>query len=84
MLQRINILFPKRTWQHLRVNAKRTGRSASDLIREAVEDKYNTSITQAQRRKAVDTILKNRVKLKGKVDYKALVEEGRDYEGRGY
>lgn len=82
--QRINLLFPKRTWRHLRAYAKRTKRSASDLIREAVEEKYFPSVSLEQRKKAIQAILKHRPHLKGKVDYKSWVEEGRDYEGRGY
>gem|GEM_PF-6563644 len=77
MLQRVNIMVPTHTWRRLRSHAKQAGRSASDLVREAVEEKYFPVPSLAQRQKAVKAIVNNRKKVKGKIHIKSLIEKGR-------
>lgn len=74
---RVNIMFDHRTWSQLKKIAFARNRTASDLVREAVQDCYLTNVT-AQRQKAIKHILAIRPKpVASTIDYKALINEGR-------
>lgn len=74
---RINVMFDQRTWSRLKKIAQIRNRTASDLVREAVQDCYLTNVTE-QRQNAIKHILAIRPKpVASTIDYKALINEGR-------
>lgn len=75
--KRVNIFFEEKTWTKLKKHAKQQHRSASNLIREAVEEKFFLQ-TAARRSSAFDAVLKHRPKAVKRIDYKKLINEGRD------
>lgn len=77
--KRTNILFSPEQWGKLQNLTKKTNTSIGELVRRAVDQMYLSEEELQQRRKAVEHILAHRVTLKGKVDYKALINEGRKY-----
>jgi predicted transcriptional regulator len=79
MLQiRTNILLDEKTHQKLKKLAKETNKSMGKLIREAVDGFYMED--EAKRRQLIkEQIKKYRVHLKGKVNYKELIEHGRKH-----
>lgn len=75
--KRVNILFNERIWKRLSAQAKRVGRSASDLVREAVEQQYIDE-KQIGRKAAFKKIVESRPRAaQTTIDYKSLVEKGR-------
>ncbi|MFW5720260.1 MAG: CopG family transcriptional regulator [Candidatus Dojkabacteria bacterium] len=75
---RTNVLLSENMYSTLKHLAAQKKVSIGKLIREAVEQKYMHN--EAERRMQVkEKTEKYRVQLKGKVNYKKLVEEGRKY-----
>lgn len=80
LTKRTNILFDEELWRTLVQLAKLNNTSVGKLIRDAVEEKYAKAADLEQRRQAFEAILKIRPKpVKGKIDYKALINAGRKY-----
>lgn len=77
LTKRTNILFSQRMWQELLALAKKQETSAADLIRNAVAVKYFSADANEGISRAYESILKNRKRATGKVDYKALINDGR-------
>lgn len=78
--KRVQILFEEHVWENLNKLARAKDTSISSLIRDAVEKKYVLEIELEKRRKAVEAILRHRpTPVKGKIDYKALINAGRKY-----
>lgn len=74
---RVNIMFDKKTWIRLKAISKEQNATTSELVRRAVHNQYLSSEAK-ERREAIQKILEIRPKpLKGKIDYKALINEGR-------
>lgn len=78
LTKRANILFEEKTWKELSRLAKNQKTSVGELVRNAVEEKYPRQLELEARRKAIEHIRRIRPKpVKGKIDYKALINEGR-------
>lgn len=74
---RVNIMFDKKTWTRLKAISKKQNATASELVRRAVDNQY-LSTEARERREAIQKILEIRPKpVKGKIDYKALINDGR-------
>lgn len=79
LTKRTNILFDDDLWKLLTSVAKREKTSVGDVVRSAVKKVYSEEDIIEKRKKAFETIRKVRVRQKGIVDYKALINEGRKY-----
>ena len=77
--KRTNILFDNDLWDLLTSVARREGSSVGEVVRKAVKKVYKESNLTERKIKAFDTIRKFRVKQKGTVDYKFLINAGRKY-----
>lgn len=77
--KRAHILFDQGLWDKLLKMAKEENTSVGEVVRSAVEEKLSKEEEAERRIKAIDSILKHRKRLKGKVDYKALINEGRRF-----
>ncbi len=78
LTKRTQILFDKDLWNKLVKLAKDQNTSASEFLREAAKEKLSREDELSQRRRAFENILKHRPKpVKGRIDYKALINEGR-------
>lgn len=78
LTKRANILFEEKTWKELASRAKKRNTSVGELVRSAIEEKYPSDQELQARKKALDHIREIRPKpFKGKIDYKALINEGR-------
>lgn len=78
--KRAHILFDEEMWRKLVSLAAAQNASIGELIRDAVQEKYDYKVDLERRRQAVDAILKIRPKpFKGRIDYKALINAGRKY-----
>jgi hypothetical protein len=79
-IKRAHILFDIQLWTILTTLAEARKTSVAKLIREAVAEKYAREDELSTRRKAIESILKHRpTPVKGKIDYKALINYGRRY-----
>lgn len=76
--KRGNILFSDEIWQTLEYLSREKGESISELIRQAVEKIYVQDAILEKRRKAWEEIKRIRPHFKGKIDYKALINYGRE------
>ena len=80
LTKRTNILFDEVLWKQLVKLSETKKTSVGQLIREAVQEKYQAAVDLEKRRQAIENILKIRPKpVKGKIDYKALINAGRKY-----
>ena len=80
LTKRTNILFDEVLWKQLVKLSETKKTSVGQLVREAVQEKYQAAVDLEKRRQAIDHILKIRPKpVKGKIDYKALINAGRKY-----
>ncbi len=77
LTKRTNILFSQRMWQELAALAKKQETSTANLIRNAVAIKYFSAGANERVSRAYESILKNRKHTAGKIDYKALINDGR-------
>lgn len=76
LTKRTNILFSRETWAKLERLARKQHASVGQLVRDAVQDRYFDEI-QKRAKEAYESILRNRIRIPGKLDYKALINEGR-------
>ena len=79
LTKRTNILFENELWDLLVAVAQREKSSVGEVVRKAVRKVYSEDEIIERRKKALETIKRIRVKQKGVVDYKALINEGRKY-----
>lgn len=79
LTRRTNILFDEHLWNKLSQVAKTERVSVGKLVRTALTEKYLENDDLEKIQKAHDTILKIRKITKGKIDYKALINEGRRF-----
>lgn len=79
LTRRTNILFDESLWNKLSQVAKTERVSVGKLVRTALTEKYLENDDLSRIQKAHDTILKIRKITKGKIDYKALINEGRRF-----
>ncbi len=78
LTKRTNILFSEEIWKKLLKLANEKNMSIGEFIRAAVEEKYDEEEILKKRKKAFERILEIRPKpVKGRTDYKALINEGR-------
>ena len=79
LTKRTNILFENELWDLLVGVAQREKTSVGEIVRKAVRKVYSEDEIIERRKKALETIKRIRVRQKGIVDYKALINEGRKY-----
>lgn len=80
MLQkRTNILFDKKTWQVLQLLAKQQEVSAGELVRKAVKNSYFSKGEIIRKKEIFKEIIALRKKVRAKLDYRQLIEDGRKY-----
>jgi hypothetical protein len=79
LTKRTNILFDNDLWDVLTSVARREKTSVGEVVRKAISKVYTEGDLIAQTKKAFETIRKFRVKQKGVLDYKALINDGRKY-----
>jgi hypothetical protein len=79
LTKRTNILFDNDLWDLLTSVARREKSSVGEVVRRAVSKVYKDDDIIEQKKRAFETIKKFRVKQKGILDYKALINEGRKY-----
>ena len=79
LTKRTNILFENELWDLLVGVAQREKTSVGEIVRKAVRKVYSEDEIIERRKKALETIKRIRVRQKGVVDYKALINEGRKY-----
>ena len=79
LTKRTNILLDNELWDLLTSVAKREKSSVGEVVRRAISKVYKDSDLVGRKKKAFETIRKFRVKQKGIVDYKSLINEGRKY-----
>ncbi len=76
---RTNILFDTQMWKQLQTLAKAQNTSVGQLVRDAVQKTYIEDQIQKDRAKAIEETIKIRPHLKGKIDYEAWINYGREY-----
>jgi hypothetical protein len=80
LTKRAHILFDQNTWKQLETSAKKEKASIGKVIRAVIHRHYALEEEQKRTAKAIDEILRIRPKpFKGKIDYKALINEGRRF-----
>lgn len=79
LTKRTNILFDEELWNLLVALAAKQKTSVGDLVRSAARKVYDADQQKFARKRACDAILAIRVKQKGKIDYKELINYGRKY-----
>lgn len=78
LTKRANILFEEKIWKELARKAKEQKTSVGELVRSAVKKEFLSEEDLEERKKVLDHIRKIRPKpVKGKIDYKALINKGR-------
>lgn len=78
LTKRTNILFMEDTWADLVTLAQNTDSSVGELVRNAVSKTYFSGRNLSKRTAAVNSILKNRVRVRG-LNYKDIISDGRKY-----
>lgn len=79
LTKRAQILFDEEVWKKMVSEAKAKNISVGGIVRQAIEEKYAEEAILERRRKAIESTLSHRPKpFKGKIDYKALINEGRE------
>lgn len=77
--KRTNILFSQDTWDRLVKLSNKQSVSVGELIRDAVQGAYFSDEVMIEKKRAYDAIIKKRPVFRGKINYKALISEGRKY-----
>lgn len=78
--KRSQILFDQDLWDKIATLAKAKSVSIGQLIRDVMREKYLEEEKLMKRKKAIERILKHRpAPVKGKIDYKELINYGRKY-----
>lgn len=76
LTKRTNILFDEKLWEELVELSKRTGTSIGQLVRTAVEDKYDEERKLARRAKTIEEILALKAEYQKKHKKKSKNKEG--------
>jgi len=79
LTKRTNILFNDDLWDLLTSVARKEKSSVGEVVRKAIIKVYAEDNFVERKNKAFETIKKFRVKQKGVVDYKTLINDGRKY-----
>ena len=79
LTKRTNILLNETYWKKATTMAKKYSTSVGGVIRIALDEKWDREEELKQRKEVIDNILKHRKVIKGKIDYKALINEGRRF-----
>ena len=79
LTKRTNILFNDDLWDLLTAVARKEKSSVGEVVRRAIIKVYAGDNFVERKNKAFVTIKKFRVKQKGVVDYKTLINDGRKY-----
>jgi hypothetical protein len=79
LTKRTNILFDNDLWDLLTSVARREKSSVGEVVRRAISKVYTQDNFIERKKEAFETIRKFRVKQKGIVNYKSLINEGRKY-----
>lgn len=80
LTKRTNILFSEELWKKLLKSAEVKKISVGEFVRRAVKEKYTQETDLEQRKQLLERIERIRPKpVKGKIDYKALINYGRKY-----
>jgi hypothetical protein len=79
LTKRTNILFDNDLWELLTSVARKEKSSVGEVVRRAVNKVYRDANFNEIKKKAFEIIKKHRVRQKGVLDYKALINEGRKY-----
>lgn len=79
LTKRTNILFDPQLWQTLTKKAKINKTSVGELVRKAVKQTYLDQEDQKTISRAIESTKKIRKTLKGRLDYKELINYGRKY-----
>lgn len=77
--KRTNILFSESTWRRLSKLSDAKNISIGELIRNAINEVYFSDAQKNEKKQAYDDILHMRPVIRGTIDYKALINEGRKY-----
>ena len=78
LAKRTNILFEQETWDTLTALAQAKGSSVAELIRKAIKTVYLQEGEKMTKTKIFDSIINLRKRVKGKMNYKELIEDGRN------
>lgn len=79
LAKRTNILFEQETWDTLTVLAQAKAVSVAELIRKAIKMAYLPEGEKMVKMKVFNSILNLRKRAKDKINYKELIEDGRNY-----
>jgi hypothetical protein len=79
LTKRTNILFDSNLWEILSSVARREKSSVGEVVRKAVRKVYTENDYVERKKRAFETIKKFRVRQRGILDYKALIDDGRKY-----
>lgn len=77
--KRTNILFSQDMWGRLIKLSRKQSISVGELIRNAIQNVYFSDEEMIEKKRAYDAIIKKRPVFRGKIDYNALISEGRKY-----
>lgn len=78
--KRTQILLDEKRWKKATNMAKSQNTSIGEVIRIALDEKWQRERELSQRREAIEHIMKIRPPVsKTPIDYKALINEGRKY-----
>lgn len=77
--KRTNILFSDETWRRLIELSTKRHTSVGELVRTAIDGAYFSDSQKDEKKQAYDDILHMRPVIRGTIDYKALINEGRKY-----
>lgn len=72
-------MFDDNLWDLLTSVARREKSSVGDVVRKAVRKVYLENDHQERKNRAFEIIRKFRIRQKGILDYKALINDGRKY-----
>lgn len=75
--KRVNIIMDEKIWRRVHTQAKRTQQSASAIVRDAIENRWLSTVKNAKRQQAHRKILFSRQRSSTTIDYKGLINEGR-------
>ena len=79
LTKRTNILFSESTWKCLEELSAKTSTSVGELVRDAVQEVYFSNSKSDEKKRAYSAIVHMRPVIRGKIDYKTLINEGRKY-----
>ncbi len=78
LTKRTNILFSDQMWAQLNDLAKEKKESIGEIVRSAVDEIYFSHKKNEGILNAFEAILQDRPAIKERIDYKELINEGRE------